>query len=230
MNCISTRRFLLSLLTIFLCSAGASLSGNEEGDFPRVIPVEEEISTNLIDYFAESIGGNLDDAYLYRIHNDAYYHLVTYTDDGDTVQLQDASRWAVHGSQRNIVLYWVQSDDIFIKPKSSCFSSHHFVLHNRTLNQAVEVNLVSPPLPLGAATLRILNIEPFQRLVHLSDNTVWQIDAQDTNFPYWQRGQRLMVGVDNEWRTAPLPHILINVDMRKEPYSSANFYGYGVVN
>ncbi len=101
-------------------------------------------------------------------------------------------------------------------------------LHNRTTNQAVAVNLINPPLPMGAGTFRIVNIEPYARLVHLSDNTVWQIDSQDFNFPYWKIGQRVLIGVNNNWRTASFPHILINVDMYKEPYSQGIFYGYPV--
>lgn len=169
-----------------------------------------------------------DDAYLYRIHNDAYYHLVAFSDTGDVVQLHDASTWAVHPSQRNTVLHWAQSDNIFIKPYSSCFSYYKYVLYNLSLQQAVEVNLIGYPLPMGEATFTIINIEPYSRLVQLSDNTIWQIDLNDSNFPYWQIGQRVLVGVNNNWKKATLPHILINVDMYKEPYSQADFYGYPI--
>jgi hypothetical protein len=232
MNRLFVRPFLTIVCTIFLCMGLNSLFAEDEVPFPEVEPVEKpavpvEELTEVLPW-SQVLGYNQDDAYLYRIHNDAYYHLSALSDNGDVVQLHDASKWSVAYSQRHIVMHWVQSDDLFIKPRSSCFSSYHYVLHNRTTNQAVEVNLIHHPLPMGAYTFRIVNIEPYARLVQLSDNTVWRVDSNDYNFPYWQIGNRVLVGVNNNWRTASLPHILINVDMYQEPYSQADFYGYPV--
>lgn len=214
------------------CLQSIPVSAEEPVPFPEIVRVEE--AENPMDDLTETIsfldqlGYNPDDAYLYRIHNDAYYHLAAFSDNGDVVQLHDGSKWAVHPSQWYTVLYWTQSDSIFIKPRSSCFSSYSYVLQNYTTQEAVEVNLINHPLPMGAYTFRIINIEPYSRLVQLSDNTVWQVDASDYNFPYWQIGQRVLIGVNNQWRTAPLPNILINVDLYNEPYSQADFYGYPV--
>jgi hypothetical protein len=234
MNRLFIRPLLATVCAAMFCIGTDSVAASDEVPFPEVVPVEKsEKSENPAEDLAETLPWadtvqSPEEAYLYRIHSDAYYHLVAFSDTGDVVQLHDASRWSVHPSQRHVVLYWVQSDDIFIKPSSSCFSSYRYVLHNRTTQQAVEVNLISPPLPMGAYTFRIVNIEPYARWVQLSDNTVWQIDSQDKNFLYWQIGQRVLVGVNNQWRSAALPHILINVDMYKEPYSQADFYGYPV--
>lgn len=234
MNFMKMRPFLVTICTAFVCSTAFSLSAEESIPFPEVAHVEkagdaDQASTDLLPLM-EYIGNNPDDAYLHRIHNDAYYHLVAFSDNGDIIQLHDASKWAVHPAQMHTVLYWVQSDNIFIKPRSSCYSNYKFVLQNYTTQQAVEVNLISPPLPMGAQTFRITNIEPNTRMVLLSDNTVWQVDAADSYFPYWQIGQRILIGLNNQWRVAPLPNILINVDLYGEPYSQANFFGYPVGN
>lgn len=231
---MNMRLFLASLCTAFVCCTTFSLPAEEAKPFPEVVHVDKaqnsQASSTAMLPLGDYIGNNPDDAYLYRIHNDAYYHIVSFTDNGDEVQLHDGSKWSVHPSQLYTVLYWVQSDNIFIKPKSSCFSSHKFVLHNYTTQQAVEVNMISPPLPMGALTYRIVNIEPNTRLVLLSDNTVWQVDAADRFFPYWQVGQRVLIGLNHHWRTAVLPNILINVDIYSEPYSQANFFGYPAGN
>lgn len=169
-----------------------------------------------------------DHEWLSRVHQDAYYHLVAYSDNGDVVQLHDASKWTVHPGERKTVLGWVQSDDIFIKPYSSCFTSYRYVLYNRSIDtkpNAVKVNMIAPPLPMGEATFRIVNIEPHARLVQLSDNTIWQVDSQSTSFSDWRIGDRLLVGVNNHWRTVPFPQILINADLSKEPSCMAFFYG-----
>ena len=176
MNLMFTRSFFAAICTVMTCSSTLSLFAEDE-------MVISELPTNSNSHFANfaqnlwGSGYTSDDAYLYRIHNNAYYHLVAFSDNGDVIQLHDASKWAVHPSHCTKVLYWVQSDDIFIKPKSSCFSSYKYVLHNRTTNEAVEVNLHKEPLPMGEYTFRIVNIEPYNRLIHLSDNTIWQIEC-----------------------------------------------------
>ena len=233
MNSAFLRPFLAAFCSALLCFGSNAIFANEteETPFPEVVRVEQE--QNSIDEenepmpLTEALGNkyNNDGYYLQRIHNDGYYHLVAFSDTGDVVQLHDASKWQVERSGRQKVLYWVQSDDIFIKPCIACFSWNRYVLHNRTTNQAVEVQLINPPLPMGANTFRIVNIQPYERLVLLSDNTVWQV-GPDANFSKWQIGQRVLVGVNNKWRTATYPQILINVDMSYEPFSPASFYGY----
>ena len=229
MNRLFIRPFLTIFCTAFLCIgtsfvfAEEEISNTEELSFEQQENSLEDLKEDL---WSENRGYKDDSIYLQRIHNDAYYHLVAYSDNGDRVQLHDASKWEVQSSGRQKVLYWVQSNDIFIKPNASCFSSYRYVLQNRTKNETVEVNLINPPLPMGAATFRIVYIDPYSRLVHLSDNTVWQIDFKDADFRYWKIGHRVLIGVNNNWRTAPLPNVLINVDLHKEPYSKGNFYGY----
>lgn len=167
-----------------------------------------------------------DEEYLYRIHNDAYYYPTAVSATGDIVQLNDGSRWSVHPYQRKAVLYWVQSDLIFIKPKSSCFSMYSYVLQNRTTQEAIEVNLIGSPVPTGAYTRWIINIDPYKKLIQLNDDTIWQIDPNDYAFNKWQIGHRLLIGVNNYWRIAKYPHVLINTSLYNAPYSEAEFIGY----
>ncbi|WP_068467757.1 hypothetical protein [Candidatus Protochlamydia phocaeensis] len=167
-----------------------------------------------------------DEDYLYRIHSDSYYYPVAVSGSGDVVQLNDASKWSVHPYQRHIVMHWVQSDLIFIKPKASCFSMYSYVLQNRTTQEAVEVNLIGSPIPTGAYTHWIVNIDPYKKLIQLNDDTIWQIDPNDYAFNKWQIGHRLIVGVNNYWRIAKYPHILINTSLYNAPYSEGDFIGY----
>jgi hypothetical protein len=223
--------FLKTLCIATFCLGIHFVSADEEVPFPEVVPIDlgnnsaENAEDSLI--WQESIGKD-DSTYLQRIHNDAYYHLVAYSAAGDVVQLHDGSKWDVQHSGRAKVLYWVQSHNIFIKPNLSCFSSYKYVLQNRDRNETVEVNLREPPLPMGAYTFHIINIQPYARLIELSDKTIWQIDPKDSNFSHWLIGHRVIIGVNNNWRTGPLPNVIINVDMYNEPYSQGNFYGYPV--
>lgn len=209
--------------------------------FPEFACSEEstrpvELEEGIIGDLAEEVVFFADAPYLYRIHNDAFYHIAGYSDTGSVIQMHDASKWDVHPRQQSQVIGetiglnrgWLTNDDIFIKPRSSCFSSYGYVMHNITKGEAIEVNLRTPPLPMGAYTFRILNIEPYLKRVHLSDGTVWQVNQNDRNFPHWQIGQRIIIGVNNNWKTAEMPHILINVDLYKEPYAEADYLGNAV--
>lgn len=206
------------------------LPEQEAAPLPEFVYTEEnttevELSDEVMGDFMEDIHYFADAPYLYRLHNNAYHHLSAISDTGSIIQLHDASKWDAHPSQRHLVLFWENNDDIFIKPRSSCFSFYRYVMHNITQNQAIEVSLRTPPLPMGAYTFRITNIDTHQRLVYLSDGTVWQVSRYDRNFYQWQIGHRLMIGVNNNWKSAEMPHVLINVDMYKEPYSEADFKG-----
>lgn len=232
MKLLFTRPFLALFCGAFLALEPNVIFAGKEEPFLGVknfIEQKERPKEHCTKNLVEAIGYSNDSYYLQRIHDNAYYHIVAFSDNGDVVQLHDASKWEVQRNGRQKVLQWVQADDIFIKPNASCFSFYKYVLHNRTVNQAVEVNLINPPLPMGAYTFRITNIQPYERLVLLSDNTVWQV-GPSSNFSYWNVGQRVIVGVNNKWRTTSFPHILINVDMSGQPYSEADFYGYPLAN
>lgn len=230
----SLNQFLMIFCT-FCLSVGSQVLANEVENekisFPEVVRIEleggEEENVEKVNPLTDSIwwgNAHSDQYYLRRIHQDGFYHLVAFSDNGDIVQLHDNSQWLVEKCKWHQVLSWVQSDEIFIKPNIS-WTSNKYVLHNRTVNQTVEVSLMTPPSYMGANTFRIINIQPYERLVLLSDNTVWQV-GPDFNFSNWKIGQSLIVGVNNQWRTATYPQILINVDLFGEPYSPATFYGY----
>ncbi|WP_075883609.1 hypothetical protein [Candidatus Protochlamydia sp. W-9] len=167
-----------------------------------------------------------DEELLNRIHNDAYYAPMAISGNADVIQLNDGSHWSVHPYQREIIRHWVQTDIIFIKPKSSCFSNYAYVLQNRSTRETVEVNLIGAPQSMSSATRWIVNLEPRKKLIQLNDNTIWQINQDDYTFRKWHIGQLVLVGVNNHWRIAQFPHILINTALYGVPYSEAEFIGY----
>lgn len=172
---------------------------------------------------AKTASGDIYNSYLERVHPSAYYHLYAFTDTGHEIQLHDDSRWAVRPSHQNIVLRWVQNDALVLKPSAACFPWSKFVLFNCTTQETIDVELLYP-VSMSNYTVYIVDIDPYNRLVRLNDNTIWSVDSQDKYFGYWQIGHRLLIGVNNGYRSAPLPHILINIDLANQPYSKADFY------
>ncbi|MCE2983330.1 MAG: hypothetical protein LW832_07165 [Parachlamydia sp.] len=192
----------------------------------RLDELPDEDKANLLWAGAQKVNFQ-DEQFLYRIHESAYQAPMAVTSSGDMIQLRDGSKWSVHPYQRETVRWWVQDDALFIKPKSSCFSSYHYVLQNRSTNEAVEVNLIEAPVPTGIYTRWIINIEPYKKQIELNDKTIWQINSDDAYlFSQFSIGQRVMIGVNNHWRIAKHPHVILNPYLHNTPYVEAEFLGY----
>lgn len=203
---------------------------------PIVLPQNDEMNIQaqrfavtpadvLEDYtLANLFGGNNDDAqFMQRIHPDCYYYPYAVTSSGDNIQLHDASRWYVHPYNRNAVKEWDLGDLLFIKPNASCFSSYAYVIQNRRTQQVVEVNLLHAPNDAVSSNFIIAGIDRENRLAYLNDGSVWKINPKDVSFRLWQVGQRVLVGLNNYWRTNAYPHIIINASIYKAPYCEADF-------
>ena len=171
---------------------------------------------------------NYDNQFLYRIHPNAYNFPASVTLAGDTIQLFDTSLWFVNPRDRYLVLSWASNDPIFIRPNLNygSFASWFFdcpypyVFQNRVTQDIVEVNLVAPPVD-GYARI-IVDMNRTFRWVLLNDGTTWEVDPLDYTFDKWKIGHILLTGVNNGWRTANYPHILINASIYKAPYSEAD--------
>lgn len=224
MKMARTCSLLTTLCTILACS-GPSLSAQQPSQMggydQRMLFHPQERDSHL----ASGLQCHYNDAqYLYRIHPDAYYHPVEVSASGDNIRLHDASLWYVHPYQRHLVRQWVQSDPIFIKPNTSCFSMYRYVLQNRETQDVVEVNFKESPIYTGAAVFWIVDINYGSHLIRLNDGTEWQISPYEGSFNKWRINDRLIVGVNNEWRYANYPHILINITMPTTPYCQADIH------
>jgi hypothetical protein len=164
-----------------------------------------------------------DQTYRYRLHNHAFHHFISWTDNAE-VLFHDSSRWAIEPNERYTVSTWVKDDEILVRPCTAWFSSYKYVLFNCTTQQSIRANLINP----GAYTLYITKINEYDRLIQLSDNSVWTIDISNPTFANWQNGQRVVVGVSSNWHYETNPEILINADLYNQPYCLVNHLGVGL--
>lgn len=223
------------LIFIFCMSSMGAVSATENRlSMTEILEIEDQrlsqTPVDIIEKAMPKLGYQSDDQYLDRIHKLAYTFPIGVINNGQRIRLVDGSDWFVNSSQRYQVNNWAQSDTIFIKPKSSCFSMYPYVLNNRTTREAVEVQFSDMPLYYGAYRQKIAKIDPYNRVVQLDDpeNTVWEISFSDSGFNYWKVGDFVIVGVNNEWRIANYPHILINASITNGPYCEGSFFGYGL--
>lgn len=165
-----------------------------------------------------------DSKYLYRIDDRAYTYLSGQTLLGDKVRLEDGSVWDVSPYYQNLLISWTTSDPIFIKPNAACFSRYRYVLQNRITEEIVQVNLVNPPAVNGPFTYVVAAVDPENRLILMDDGMIWRVKPGEYAFHKIPVGASLIVGVNNKWRVATYPHILIIVDMYQAPYIEAERY------
>lgn len=135
---------------------------------------------------------------------------------GDSLILEDGSIWFVDDST-NQISNWLQSDTILIFPNSSWFSSNKFVLANQNLSSTVETTLIAGPVIGNPYTLQIIEIDYFNNIVYLSDNSKWYTCPSDNaTLSQWQIGDYIIVGSNSSWLcfySYSDKHILINSNM-----------------
>lgn len=167
---------------------------------------------------------DVDKPYLYRIHPYAYFSPFSVTGPADYVKLQDGTVWYVKPSHRYIVKSWAQDHQLFIKPNVSCFSSYRYVLYNKTTNQVVEVDYIKAEEPIYYDTVHLIgsiSIDDEYGILTLNDGTSFKVNPKDHFFADWWIGDRILIGVNNHWRNALYPHVLINASLKNTVYCEA---------
>lgn len=228
---------LTTICTLCVC-IGTSLLAHEENKQSAVrnVSAEEEsaiqekrlalIPPEVVSQMAAQYSAAryyYDDAQdLHRIHSHGYHSLNSLTGPGDYAKLEDGSIWLVHPYQRSIIKGWAQDHSIFIKPDISCLSVYRYVFHNYTANQVVKVNYAEAHPPVYANTVHVIaGIDSNANMIYLEDGSSWYMNPNDGTFKNWWIGDRMIVGVNNHWRTAFYPHILINASIKSTPYCEA---------
>lgn len=172
---------------------------------------------------------NNSDPNLCLVHNNAYHHIESFSENGDSVKLENGTRWVVNLNRYVSVLDWVQSDNIFIMPNRDLnwffIKPFKFILFNHTLQQSVEADLEFPYWDESSQT-RILKIDHSDNLILLSDNTIWNVNGgYFSGFDSWKIGDRVVIGL-NHRNFNSFVNIIINIDLNKRTFLEANYFGY----
>ena len=137
------------------------------------------------------------------------------------IQLKDGSIWLLHLDDGPIIKDWKKSHKLLIRPAYTSFWPdfmivYKYVLTNLNLNAEVGIRLASLP----EESFRIESIDRTSKRILLNDLTIWDIDVK-SDLAGWQEGNRIVIGMNNEWTAATYPQILINGDLNNQPYVSA---------
>ena len=219
-----------SIFGLLVCLNATTVSAEETNlTAADILEIQEagltETSKDVIEKSTSSLSYYNDDAYLHYIHKLAYTFPVALINGGQKLELIDGSVWYVNPFQRYQVRQWVQAQTVFIKP--SAFSGYPYVLYNRDTSEAVEVQFETMPQYYQMYRQRIREINYTLGLVYLNDveQTVWQVNPSDLAINFWEKGDYIVVGVNNDWRIAFYPHILINTTIEDAPHCEALWIG-----
>lgn len=158
-------------------------------------------------------------------HPDYQTYMTGISNQGQFVELHDYSLWEVASSSRKKIVSWEIAEQIVIKPSACClpdlFSKHPFVFHNRIRNEVVWVKLKEIGEKGGYYPHRVVASGPANYLT-LSDGSLWLVDlSEGSKMP--RNGQEIMIGVNNQWKTAAYPYILIIAKPHTHDYLKAYF-------
>lgn len=157
----------------------------------------------------------------YYLHPLTYHHPERYKNN--LIQLKDSSIWSILSEDREIINNWKKSHELFIQPVHSSFWPDFFIQYNYALynlNEDAVVSVFLKQIENNALFIEIIDIA--SKTIYLNDKTMWKIDEK-ADISNWKMGQRILIGVHNQWRTFPYPQILINADLYYHPYISAVF-------
>lgn len=146
-------------------------------------------------------------------HLGAYHYPRYIAPFGDSIVLEDGSRWAICSSDTSKVLKWLSNDCLVITPNHDWFSSHDYKIRNLATNQDIRVNLVEAPYYNGLFTHWIVAIDYTHKKVCLEDGSVWSISVWDG--PELERmclEDTIIIGINDSWFKSSRPNILINID------------------
>lgn len=133
------------------------------------------------------------------------------------IQLDDGSIWKVHTEDLKKMVKWKKKHLIIVKPYHHCLYpdfivAYKYVLQNISLNEVIGVYFHSFPKN-EQEDLCVEDIDYNLGVITLSDKSCWEVNVENhTYFFSWQKGDRLIIGVNNRWREEAYPQILINAD------------------
>lgn len=146
-------------------------------------------------------------------HLGAYHYPRYITPFGDSIVLEDGSRWAVCSHDQGCILGWYTNDALVITPNHDWFSSHDYRVNNLMTGHSIRVNLIEAPHYNGLFTHWIVAIDYLHKKICLEDGSVWSISVwDDAELKRMVLEDTIIIGTNDSWFKSSRPNILINVD------------------
>lgn len=127
------------------------------------------------------------------------YHLIDYLSAESTFVLDNRSKWLA--AKVEMVKNWKPEDDLFITQNQALFSTYRFALVNPRLQKAVPISLLREPLPVENKMFFILNVDPSNDVITLSNRVEYGVYAHDHGtLRKFSENDRVMMGFNSSDR------------------------------
>ncbi len=162
---------------------------------------------------AEESCGFLFNRYPPVYYSSAIHWLNAVSSLGETVEIEDGSVWQVSRHDAYKALHWRSDDPLMITQNHRWFSRYTYRIVNTNTGSSLEADLQLGPIQNGEHTRYIVELNPWEGVLTLSDNTHWQISSYDgSTFRDWALDDAIIIGYNSGW-DSHCESILINVNM-----------------
>jgi hypothetical protein len=150
------------------------------------------------------------------------YHWIDYFPQNNVIKIEDGSEWIFDENDAYILRTWRPGDTVVVAPKTKWLwgSNYSYVMMNKDLGTAINVNLYLGPIKNGQYTTWVVGLNPSQSQVYLinghGERTVWEIAQADFKlFQEWAVNDTVIIGENDYWLSWLSPHnyLIINVNM-----------------
>ncbi|OGN65521.1 MAG: hypothetical protein A2888_00570 [Chlamydiae bacterium RIFCSPLOWO2_01_FULL_28_7] len=160
----------------------------------------------------------------YKIYPDLIFNTETHNVEaisvtGDYLVIEDGSEWRIKPYYSAEIFNWALSDPIYIIENDSFlsywFGGYGYKMINKRRNTYIEVKISQAPRLDSPYLLLVKYIDPMNKEIILSDNSVWSIDTSQSSLFYkFLENDAVIVGrnIKHGWFYS-YENILINVNM-----------------
>ncbi len=131
---------------------------------------------------------------------------------GDSLDIEDGSRWKIAPSDASKVASWGSQDPLIITQNHDWFSRYNYRIINHATGGILLANLHLGPFQNGPFTRYILSINTILGEIVLTDHTRWRISALDNDaMSNWHVNDAIIIGYNTGLDT-DCQGLLINVN------------------
>lgn len=169
------------------------------------------------------------------IYSPYIYHTIHSFPQETIIKLDDGSEWIFDPKDSYIVRSWrtnnrdypgiEQADTVVLSPKANGFnnwfsgSNYTYVLQNKTLNSAIDVDFFHGPPPGGELTTWVvamnINVGQFFIINGQKERTIWEVSSSDLYLlKDWIVNDIVVIGENTHWLSlfSSYNHIVINLN------------------
>lgn len=149
--------------------------------------------------------------------------------NGDTIDLEDGTKWGVYKGDALCTIDWEMGDRIVITNNPSTRSLYKYNLRNLDTDDCIRVNLSVGPFSEGPYTIRVSYINYGGDIAVAHDGAGRELELSFSSFDEkkvksWEQGDSIVIGVNDDWTSWWNPYLFINVQTLESVRGNLSVY------